>query len=291
MNRDQKRVVKKIIHDNDYNTRFGKYAQIPHPTGERNSYCNNVKTGAINHICNVAVINRHQYEILESLVEKKGVQFLNQYKIALVQTIGDKFINNASDSLEGLRDMQFIVRTNFAGIHNASQRKELRKLECMYYSMITNIRNPDMSDCNYYQVFPFSLFLTIPLSGPDLIHHDKMLSKHDFITSLQKLEIIFQTAMVRFNRTLVFSPYGIDEIDGLPVDDVIKMFNRCIMKYGHKFDNIILAIPPQYGEKTFKKFNNKIIKPQVLTSEVDDKFESKKSHFKLKNLQDIQEME
>jgi hypothetical protein len=292
MNKNQKQIIKKWIHENEFESRFGMYQVIRRPQGERNIYCNNVKTGLINNICKVTVININQYDILESLTEEKGINTLNKPKICLIQTIGNQFINNSSDSLEGMRDMNFIIRSNFSGIHGDSkQRTELRELECIYYPIVTNIRQVDFSPCDQTNLFFFSMILTIPLSDHKLIKNDSMLSKKDFILSLEKLETVFQTAIVKCHKILIFSPYGIDEIDGLPVEDVIKMFNRCILKYGHKFNHIILTIPPQYDKKIFENFNNKIIKPQELTNHIDDKYEALKSHFKLKNLEELEEIE
>lgn len=290
MNNNQKQQIKVLIRQNDYASRFGQYKTIARPHGERNSYCERVYTGPINNICTVDVINANHYELLENLVEEKGLLCRN--KILLIQTIGDKFMNNPSDSLEGLRDMQFMTRTNFAGIHSESQRKEIAELECVYYPTITGIRNADMVPCDQTQIFQFSMILTIPLSDCTLIKDGKMLCKKDFISALQKIETVFQTAIVKQHKKLIFCPYGIDEIDGLPDDDVIKMFNSCILKYGHKFTHIIFSMPEmQYGKKTFEKFYKKIVKPQELTSDIDAKYESMKSHFKLKNLQELEELE
>ena len=289
MNNNQKKQFQLLIRENNYASRFGTYKHIGTPRGERNIYCNNVYTGQINNICTVNVINTSHYELLENLVEEKGI--FNKFKILLVQTIGDKFMNSSTDSLDGLRDMQFMLRTNFPGIHSSDQRKEIAELECVYYPTITNIRNPDFTPCDNTQIFEFSMILAIPLSEHTLINNDKMLSKKDFILSLQKLETIFQSAIVKRHDKLIFCPYGIDEIDGIPPDDIIKLFNSCILKYGHKFSNIILSIPPQYGKNTFEKFDTNIIKPQELTNDIDEKYESMKSHFKLKNLQEIEELE
>jgi hypothetical protein len=280
------------------------YKGIPRHQCQRNMYCAGVKTGLINNICKITIINRNHYEILESLIEEKGINTFNKPRICLIETIGDQFINNSSDSLEGMKDMTFMIRSNFAGIHgDNNQRKELQELECIYYPTVTNIRNIDLSPCDDTNVFFFSLILTIPLSESDYtmarIKNGTMLIKKDFILSLQKLETIFQTAIVKNHNILIFSQYGLSDSDdgdggdcdsdGIPLNDVIKMFNICILKYGHKFDHIILSIPPNYDKN--KKFDELIIKPQEITNHIDSKYEGLKSHFKLKHLEELEEIE
>jgi hypothetical protein len=89
----------------------------------------------------------------------------------------------------------------------------------------------------------------------------------------EKIELIFQTAHKAENDIIIFNDFGC-LIDELPINDIIDIFNLCILKYGHLFKQIIFALNvyTQKGEEIFNIFNNKILKPQdiVLDNNTED---------------------
>ena len=88
----------------------------------------------------------------------------------------------------------------------------------------------------------------------------------DFIKLLCIVESIFQTAIAGGHNILVLTPFGNTE-DNVPQEDMVKIYNSCIFKYGHRFNKIIIAVPIWHGTYIYDLFANEIVRPQTFSDE------------------------
>jgi len=100
----------------------------------------------------------------------------------------------------------------------------------------------------------------------------KRFSSADFVKTCTIIENVFQIAIGLNHQVLILTPFGHEE-DNNPIEDIIKIYNFCIMKYGHKLKSIIIAIPPYYPKNLFTMYSQNIIKPNELVQEVDNKYD------------------
>lgn len=286
--KSKKKWCNDIIARNKYLSRWREYKMLPRVAHRRNRYCN-ANIGGIDNICTVKVLNKNSFDIMDVLVTNKGVKnYGQQPKILNVHDIGKKFIGNPIEKLEGVRDVKFLLRTNFSGIHNPNSINNLRDSECIYFPSLSTIRYMNYSWVPYNDLYMFSLLLVQPINEPQLLKDGNMCI-NDYKETIKIIETIFQTAIFCDDKILIIPPIGVNKYDKNPVDDIIKILNYCILKYGHKFQSIIISIPPDSTNKEiFEKFRNDIVCPNQITSIIDQKYESKKMHFKLENLKTIE---
>ena len=87
--------------------------------------------------------------------------------------------------------------------------------------------------------------------------------------------------LLQNHKVLILTPFGLSDPDDNPIEDIIKIFNYCIYKYGHYFTNIIISVPETFSPDIYEIFNEDIIKPQKITEEIDNKYNSMSLHSKL----------
>lgn len=290
MNDNKARMCRAIINDNLYRSVHTSHSRVPRAMYKKGTYCNNVNIGGIDSICTVDVIDKHPIEIAEAFTQKKGYNYLTrQQRPTIVQTIGSDFVGSELDSLKGIRDLQFVLRSNFAGMCKPNRLDELKHNECLFFPIVTVIRDMAGGLINFNELFSFTLILSEPLSNPEKLSESKFTIK-DFFGTLEKIETVFQTAIYNDTKILIFSPYGLDDVDDNPPEDIIKIFNFCILKYGHRFQSIIFSMPSAYGKELYEMFDENIIKPNMSTKHIDKEYESRKMHFKLENLGEIDDL-
>ena len=120
-----------------------------------------------------------------------------------------------------------------------------------------------------------------PISKPELI--DGKMNAEDFLKTMTIIETVFQTAILGKNKVLLLPLFGLDDNDENPIDDIIQIYNYCILKYSHKFDNIIIYIPEYVPIEAYDLFENSILKPINITKKIDQDYEHKKNHLTLIN--------
>ena len=141
-------------------------------------------------------------------------------------------------------------------------------------------------------LYRFSLITSAVINKPKLLDENRMISS-DFLRMMTIIDTIFQTAVAGNNNVLILTAFGNTE-DDVPQEDIVKIYNACIYKYGHRFLKIIIAIPIWYGSYIFDLFNNNIVRPQFFDdndndsdkeiSKVKNKKKTKESKTKSKNL-------
>merc|ERR1711862_348745 len=88
------------------------------------------------------------------------------------------------------------------------------------------------------------------------------------------MEAVFQAAIIGSHKILIL-PILENEF-GISVNAQIMLYNCFIIKYSHKFEKIIIAIPEYYGKDVIDNVNNFLFKPQDIVKSIDDKYKKEK---------------
>jgi hypothetical protein len=276
-NPDYKRI---IINQNITQSKVGTYNKILIMPCIKNSYFRNFNVSPISNVCNVKVINKHYIDILDVLL-LKGIQNIKKQNIpVIVQNISREFTGSNLEREEGIQDSPTLLRTNLSVACRMNDPFPIKDSEVVYLPLVTTIRDKNCQFLNYSQIFSYSLIYSVPIEEPTLVDDEKM-NVEDYMKTLTVIETAFQTAIAKNHKVLILSPFGLNENDENPIDDIIKIYNFCIYKYGHYFNNIIISIPKDYPSEVYDIFNDDIIKPQELTEQIDDKYDNMKLHSKL----------
>jgi len=207
----------------------------------------------------------------------------NQMYPVVVNIVGKNFDGSNLEINDNIRDVLMNIRTTFSNTFPTKTEFPLKKDESTYLKIVTVIRPSCPIENNQNKFLPItksfshSMITVSPietqklLSGKNFID-GKMCSK-DFITTTTTIECIFQLANHKQHQVLILPPFGHNEHDNNPIDDIIKIYNYCIYKYGQYFKKIIIAIPKYYPKEIFDKYNNEIIKPNKLILDIEKKYE------------------
>jgi hypothetical protein len=276
-----------LINQNIAQSKFGMYAQCATGNCIKNHFTQNFNIGEVNNICEVDVVNMHS---IDAIKEYCQLGFNAGFKDGWINpvsmcTVGDDFIGTNYPQSEGIRDDTYNIRTNYNTITKNNNPFPLKQNECVYNRFVTVIRDMNLQPITDLQnLYRFGLISVAPINKPKLLDENKMHS-NDFIKTMCTIETIFQTAIAGSHNVLVLTPFGNTE-DDIPQEDIVKIFNSCIFKYGHRFKKIIVAVPIWYGSYMFDLFNNEIIKPQLFEEEqqeIETKIKKKKSKEVTKN--------
>lgn len=237
-------------------------------------------------ICEISVVNEHSLEVVEKYVEKGINSFqtnVNHPCPVVLNIVGRDFTGTNFVSNDEIRDELINLRTSFCNTIGNQSPYPLKEDECVYSKTVVVIRQKTLPLKNlmWPELLRFSMITTSPVKNPKLVENDHM-NATDFIKTWQIVESVFQTAIGGKHQILVLTPFGHNE-DGNPVNDIIKIYNYCIFKYGYFFKQIIVAIPQFTKKEIYEKYNNNIVRLQELVSEVDSKYENIELENNLKN--------
>lgn len=273
-----------LINQNLAQTKFGMYANCFTGNSIKNQFNQTFNIGEINNICEVEVVNMHAVDAIEPYCQRSLQPQLKDGWInpCTMCVVGDDFIGSNYPQSEGIRDDTFNIRTNFNTITRHLNSFPLKETTCVYNRFITVIREMNLTpitDLN--NLYRFGLITVAPLNKPNLLDENRMCSR-DYLKMLQTIETIFQTAIAGNHNVLILTPFG-NTVDDVPQEDIVKLFNQCIFKYGHRFKKIIIAVPIWYGSYLFDLFYNEIIKPQEFEEIEDNEDNDEEEKPKIKN--------
>jgi len=260
-----------LINQNIAQSKFGMYARCATGPCIKNNFNQNFNIGDIQTICDVEVYNMHAIDVIKQYCQlgpnpgfKDG--WMNPVTMC---SIGDDFIGSNYPQSEGIRDDTFNIRTNYNCITRNNNPFPVKQNECIYNRFVTVIRDNNLipvTDLN--QLYRFAIISVAPINKPQLLDENTMNSS-DFIKLMCTIETIFQTAISGSHNILVLTPFGNTE-DNVPQEDVAKIYNSCIFKYGHRFSKIIVAVPIWHGSYLFDLFNDTVVRPQNFESEDEE---------------------
>jgi len=277
------RVKKMLIQQNITQSKIGLYKSYPKYKPVTCSFVGNYQPCVPSSICDVKVIYAHSIDVAEEYAEK-GLQISNENKMnpVVLNLVGKDFSGTNFESNEDIRDEIINLRTSFNDTLGTQIPYPVKETDCVYAKSVTVIRQkqPQMGFLSYPQTFRFAMITTSPITKPKLISNDRM-NAIDYVKTCTTIECVFQVAIAGNHHVLILSPFGYD--DANPIDDVIKIYNYCIFKYGHKFKHIIIAIPPHYPKDVFENYNKNIVNLHNLVADVDSKYDKLDMEKKFKN--------
>ena len=268
---------KMLVNQTISNTKIGLYQSLPKPKTIGFQYQPNYNPSSINNICMVNVVYEHSLDLVERYADiGTDLTQTNGLNPAIMNVVGSDFNGTSFDN--DIRDDMINLRTTFNNSVGSSNPYPMKETECVHSRMIYEIRDPYKGFLPWDKITRFSLITVSPIKQPTLLNESQMYSEY-YIKTCAKIETFFQTAIAGNNSILILTPFG-DKQDGNPQDDIIKIYNYCIFKYGHKFKEILIAIPKYYPVLVFDKYNNNIIRLNNIVEHVDmahDKLEMERN--------------
>lgn len=267
------RVKKTLISQNISQSKIGMYKMYPKFRPITCNFTSKYNPGPPSNICEVSVVHEHSIDVAEKYAEY-GINFTNENKMnpVVMNVVGKDFTGTNFESNDEIRDEMINLRTSFNNTIGTQSPFPVNNTECIYAKSVVTIRpkNPMMGFLPYPQTFRFAMISASPIKNPKMLDDERMCSA-EFVKTCSIIECIFQTAIAGFHPVLILTPFGHDE-DENPIDDIVKIYNYCIFKYGHRFRNIIIAVPPFCPKEMFEKYNQ-VVRPQNLTADIDSKYD------------------
>ena len=252
-----------IINQNKFHLEKGIYKDLPTYSCMISEYINNYDSGDINDLCNVHIIHQNSTNILDNIGDK-GIENLNieNENPVVVHFLSKKFDPKAINSFQDSRDNQILLRTNFLSLIREKEYFPLDAIQCLYLPLLTVLRDKEGKFIHLDRLFGFSLISTSLVSNPSLLSENKM-EFDSFLTNLVVIENIFQTAIIN-NHSVIVLPFSNLLEHGFPLNDAKILVNFCILKYGHRFKNIIISVNEYESAGTYHKISGLIIKPKEI---------------------------
>lgn len=242
-----------IINQNIYHSKYGLYKQ--HLNNKLMKITNNhckIEIPDLNKIPNVFVINKHPLNVVEGLG-------LSDIYPCVMHVVDRSFNGNSLHLCSGLKDHTLLLRTNFNAVFGQNNIFPLENTDCVYIKTIVTIRNKELNGLKDNEISKFSVIICSPIyKRKDL---NENVSSTDYIKTISIIDNIFKTAIMNHNPILILTNFGDDDDDKNSTDDIINIYNACILKYGHMFTSIIIAIP-EYEPILYNIYANKIIIPK-----------------------------
>lgn len=263
----------------------GAYAAFFKPSHVQFSFIKTFEPPIPMGICEVKVVSDHILDVVEHYSEK-GNDYEktrnNGMNPVTVNVVGRDFMGINLGTNEEMRDELVNIRTTYSNSFSNTKAFPLKKDECTYLKIVTIIRQSfpmPNSFLPFPQTFRTALITIAPIQADPATYIDgenyldgKMCA-NDFVDTLTTIECIFQLAIWKQHPVLILPPFGHNDIDNNPVDDIIKIYNYCIYKYGHMFKKIIIAIPKFYPKEILSRYQEKIVNPIELVVDIDKKYE------------------
>jgi hypothetical protein len=261
--------------------KFPVYAPIAFP------FVEDFEPGAPNNICDVIVEYEHVLDIAEKYAEHGSLnhQSNNNMNPVILNSVGREFNGSNFEENDQMRDEIINIRTNFNSTIGPPGKSPYPMKEdvCVYSKVLTIIRpkNLHLMGITGLQTFlpwPQSFRTAMITASPIKAEKENMLSggsrmsSLDFAKTSTIIEAVFQAAINFNHQILILAPFGHLE-ENNPIDDIIKIYNYCIYKYGHKFKKIIIGVPPHYPEHVFTAYSKEIAKPQEIGYDVDQYYQ------------------
>lgn len=235
------RIKKLIINQNIYHSLYGNYRDCPTNQSIKFFYKDNhTLPEIIDKTCKVIVQNHHSLDLARTMCHHTTS---TKQIPAIMYPIGN-FLGTNFESHEDSYDENILLRTNYPGV--IKKQNELFPLDnnIVYSNPITIIRDENYGPLDHYDVFKVAVITCC--------------TKNDLVDFQMCVETVFQAAIHGSHNILILTPF--DEKSKIPCEDQIVTFNNLILKYMHKFKEIIVCVPPYEDKKIYDLFNEKIIK-------------------------------
>lgn len=271
-----KRIIQTIVRENESQCELQLYKMFPKPKSIRFVSPENPKINDPDNICEVQVIHEHVLDIVENYSVKGSFAPNNEWDPVIMNTVSNEFTGSNFVSGEGIRDDIINMRTSYCTSVRSKSPYPLKENQSVYSKFITVIRPKNPTDrfqrfLPWPQTFRVNMITVPTITVTKLLENDKMTSE-DYLKCLTTIDCVFKTAICAKHTLLILSPF-VNFIDNIPVNDIIRIYNYCILKYGYHFKKIIVGVPPYYPKIIYDAFYKNIIRPQDIVTDIDDQYE------------------
>lgn len=273
--------MRKMFMKNTYNkARFMYGNSLPPIPDSKLGYYEGFDPGMVESMFKVYVLPSSPLEVVEEFRDEK-------IKPIIINEIGREFNGMVSDieNLRGIKDYDMMIKTSLSRTVNIKNKYPIERDDhCVYTQIVTTIMDKQFRYYNTLKGRPIYSVLTYVIPDGMKKVKENMLTSKDFIRITKNIETLFQSACVTRSNVLILTPYGVDS--EVPQEDVIKVYNFLISKYGHHFTHVIVAVSENLGSDIYKMYKEKIINNQNIEKRVDNQFiseETKIAHKQLSN--------
>ena len=255
------RTKKFLVGQNIGACRYGQLKSLPLFLSLKNYYNSNFTLSEPTSFCDVYVKPMHSLLIAK--------EFANQnMNPVIVTTVTSEFTDTNITASEGMHDDIINIRTNFNRTLNAPNLYPIKGPMVVYAPCLTTIRD-ETGNYNPQYMFKSGLMVASPLQDPVLTNN--CMNLNDYFITKEIVETVFQTAILRNHDVLILTDFGCKHTKN-PVKDIADIYNMCILKYGHMFKYIVIAINimEQSDMAFYAYFSKEIIKPQDLAVNIDN---------------------
>jgi len=190
----------------------------------------------------------------------------------IMHVVASNYDNENKDDIYSFRDTSTYLQSNLCVLLDSSDLFPIKTPDSVIY--IKNVlffRNEQMRIVNDPKFF--SVINICPIKEPELINEH--MKTEDFIMTTRIIETFFVTAYTLGHKSIILTNFGCNDIDKNPPEDIAFIYNYCIIKYGHLFDNIIITFEllNKNDFTTLKIFNNTITTFKFENLEEEDDYE------------------
>ena len=275
------RLCNTIINQNMQQSSVGIYKECPNANSLKFNFVE-YEPEVGTHVCNVSIFNKHPIDIIFELSDT-GLNIPCQ--TILLNPMGLNFDGINIESSEGIYDPNIFLRTNYGHLIKKNSNIFLSKndTDVIYTKNVTIIRDGNYKFMGLHNVVLMGVVMLFPPNDIQFIKNKEnkhVLNSTTFLKLQMIIESAFQLCICDTYSVVVVSIYPIENI---PIDDQLLIYNYCILKYGHKFKNIIFGIQTN-DIQMFNYIDSNMMKPQDITKDIDSKYETEimKNKFKLK---------
>lgn len=248
-----------VINQNIYHSKFGVYKHLPiyKPIKITPEQCK-IDIPELNKIPQVYIINKHPLNVIE------GLGHLDTPPCVL-HVFNRSFDGTGLQFCNGLKDHTLLLRTNLNVVLSNSNLFPFENTESIYVKSVSIIRGKNLNGLKDNELLNFSLILSAPIYKKNNISDP--VSSDNFIKTISIIDTIFKIAILQHHTVLILTTFGDDDDDKNSSDDLISIYNACILKYGHMFSSIIIAIP-EYDNLVYNFYSDKIINIKQLCADI-----------------------
>lgn len=184
----------------------------------------------------------------------------------IMNTIGSEFNFETRDDVVSFRDYKLYLRSNLCNSLYIPKLLPLEKPDNVIY--IKNVLFFRNEQINTVRVPVFiSVINVVPVKEPKLIA-GRMTYK-DYLTTSNTIENFFLLGNMMGHKSIVLSNFGCNNKDKHPCEDIVEIYNYCIIKYGHLFNDISITfeILEKNDLDNLKYFQNNINRLNLLIDE------------------------
>jgi len=153
-----------------------------------------------------------------------------------------------------------IARKTDYMLHSYRGIYPLKLNEIVFTSNVKILKDENYNKINKSFIKEFDMLAVAAIKNPKLINNK--FSYEDRNITYRKIESIFKFAILYNYEIIILGALGCGAYHN-PVEEIIEIFNECIIKYGNNFKKIIFSVYSQRDRiipNNFNLFNNLIIK-------------------------------